>query len=60
MKDYGVVKYWVLLDVAKEKTRLNTNEHCCGHLTRDLVRDGNVKLVKCAGTQNVLDALNNS
>ena len=27
---------------------------------RDLVRDGHVKLVKCAGTQNVSDALTKS
>jgi hypothetical protein len=30
------------------------------HYLRDLVRDGNVKLVKCAGTQNVSDALTKS
>jgi hypothetical protein len=30
------------------------------HHLRDLVRDGNVKLVKCAGTQNVSDALTKS
>ncbi len=27
------------------------------HYLRELVRDGHVKLVKCAGTQNVSDAL---
>ena len=27
------------------------------HFLRDLVRDGHVKLVECAGTQNVSDAL---
>ena len=30
------------------------------HYLRDLVRDGRVKLVKCAGTQNVSDALTKS
>jgi hypothetical protein len=30
------------------------------HYLRDLVRDGHVKLVKCAGTQNVSDALTKS
>ena len=30
------------------------------HYLRDLVRDGHVKLVKCAGTQNVLDTLTKS
>ena len=27
------------------------------HFLRDMVRDGSVKLIKCAGTQNVADAL---
>ncbi len=27
------------------------------HFLRDLVRNGHAKLVECAGTQNVLDAL---
>jgi hypothetical protein len=27
------------------------------HFLRDLARDGHMKLVKCAGTQNVSDAL---
>ena len=30
------------------------------HFLRDLVRDGHIKLVKCAGTQNVSDALTKS
>jgi hypothetical protein len=30
------------------------------HYLRDLVRDGHVKLVKCAGTQNFSDALTKS
>ena len=30
------------------------------HYLRDLVRDGHVKLVKCAGTKNVSDALTSS
>jgi hypothetical protein len=30
------------------------------HFLRDLVRDGHVKLLKCAGTQNVSDALTKS
>ena len=30
------------------------------HYLRDLVRDGHVKLVKCAGTQNVSDVLTKS
>jgi hypothetical protein len=30
------------------------------HYLRDLVRDGHVKLVKCAGTQNNSDALTKS
>ena len=30
------------------------------HCLRDLVRDGHVKLVKCAGTQNVSDTLTKS
>jgi hypothetical protein len=30
------------------------------HYLRDLVHDGNVKLVKCAGTQNVSDSLTQS
>ena len=30
------------------------------HFVRDLVRDGHIKLVKCAVTQNVLDALTKS
>ena len=30
------------------------------HFLRDMVRDGKVKLVKCAGTQNVADALTKS
>jgi hypothetical protein len=30
------------------------------HFLRDLVRDGQTKLVKCAGTQNVSDALTKS
>ena len=30
------------------------------HFLRDLVRDGHVKLIKCAGTQNVSDALTKS
>jgi hypothetical protein len=30
------------------------------HYLRDLVRDGHVKLIKCAGTQNVSDALTKS
>ncbi len=30
------------------------------HYLRDLVRDGHVKLVKCAGTQNVSDVLTQS
>jgi hypothetical protein len=30
------------------------------HFLRDMVRDGSVKLIKCAGTQNVADALTKS
>jgi hypothetical protein len=30
------------------------------HYLRDLVRDGHLKLVKCAGTQNVSDTLTKS
>ena len=30
------------------------------HFFRDMVRDGAVKLIKCAGTQNVADALTKS
>jgi hypothetical protein len=30
------------------------------HFLRDLVRDGHVKLLKCAGTQNVSDVLTKS
>ena len=30
------------------------------HFLRDMVRDGAVKLIKCAGTQNVADALTKS
>jgi hypothetical protein len=30
------------------------------HFFRDMVRDGSVKLIKCAGTQNVADALTKS
>ena len=30
------------------------------HFLRDLVRDGHVKLIKCAGTQNVSDVLTKS
>jgi hypothetical protein len=30
------------------------------HFLRDIVRDGSVKLIKCAGTQNVADALTKS
>ena len=30
------------------------------HFLRDLVRDGHIKLVKCAGTQNVSDTLTKS
>ena len=30
------------------------------HFLRDMVRDGKVKLIKCAGTQNVADALTKS
>ena len=30
------------------------------HFLRDLVRDGHIKLVKCAGTQNASDALTKS
>ena len=30
------------------------------HYLRDLVREGHVKLVKCAGTQNVSDTLTKS
>ena len=30
------------------------------HFLRDLARDGHMKLVKCAGTQNVSDALTKS
>jgi hypothetical protein len=30
------------------------------HYIRDLFRDGHVKLVQCAGTQNVSDALTKS
>ena len=30
------------------------------HFLRDLVRDGHVKLLKCAGPQNVSDALTKS
>ena len=32
----------------------------CVHFLRDMVRDGSVKLIKCAGTQNVADALTKS
>jgi hypothetical protein len=30
------------------------------HFLRDMVRDGSVKLIKCAGAQNVADALTKS
>jgi hypothetical protein len=30
------------------------------HFLRDMVRDGSVELIKCAGTQNVADALTKS
>jgi hypothetical protein len=30
------------------------------HFLRDIVRDGSVKLIKCAGTQNVADTLTKS
>ena len=30
------------------------------HFLQDMVRDGSVKLIKCAGTQNVADALTKS
>jgi hypothetical protein len=40
----------------------SNREHSCHvdvrvHFLRDMVRDGSVKLIKCAGTQNVADAL---
>jgi hypothetical protein len=43
-----------------------TNRECSRHVKvrvyflRDMLRDGSVKLIKCAGTQNVADALTKS
>ena len=41
----------------RERTR---HVDTCVHYLRELVRDGHVKLLTCAGPQNVADALTNS
>ena len=48
--------------VSENPTNLNRSRHVDvkAHFLRDLVRDGHIKLVKCAGTQNVSDALTKS
>ena len=44
----------------RERTRHVQILHTRVHYLRELVRDGHVKLLKCAGPQNVADALTKS
>ncbi len=44
-------------DTNRERSR---HEDVRVHFSRNMVRDGSVKLMKCAGTQNVADALKGS